>query len=156
MICALGHPQLVLAVDRRGGQEDVDPRPLGELDGLPGAVDVALVAPGQAADGRAGDLGGDGPDRLEVAVARRSGNPASMMSTPSAGQRPGHLELLGHVHARARRLLAVAQRRVEDPDPVRIGRACEAVDCCDVDMLMDWLFPRFFVTDQISLCITDG
>ena len=33
----------------------------------------------------------------------------------------GDLELLGHVHARARRLLAVAQRRVEDPDPVGLG-----------------------------------
>ena len=40
------------------------------------------------------------------------------------GQRPGHLELLGHVHARARRLLAVAQGRVEDPDPVRLGLRC--------------------------------
>ena len=33
---------------------------------------------------------------------------------------PGHLDLLGHVHARARRLLAVAQGRVEDPDSVRV------------------------------------
>ena len=43
---------------------------------------------------------------------------------PERGERPGHLELLGHVHARARRLLAVAQRRVEDPDPVRLGWRC--------------------------------
>ncbi len=40
---------------------------------------------------------------------------------PERGECSGHLELLGHVHARARRLLAVAQGRVKDPDPVRLG-----------------------------------
>ena len=67
MIFVAGHLELELAVDRAGGQEDVDPRRLGVLERLPGAVDVALVAAGQAADGRAGDLGGDRADRLEVA-----------------------------------------------------------------------------------------
>ena len=59
------------------------------------------------------------------------GKPASMMSTPSAGEGPGHLELLGQVHARARRLLAVAQGRVEDPDAVRVvGRNGQARAWC--------------------------
>ncbi len=41
---------------------------LGVLQGLPSAVDIAIIAPGEAADGRAGDLGGDGADGLEVAL----------------------------------------------------------------------------------------
>src|SRR5690606_28067846 len=33
-----GHAQLVAHVDLAGGQEDVDARPVGRLDGLPAAV----------------------------------------------------------------------------------------------------------------------
>ena len=74
------------------------------------------------------------------------GNPASMMSTPERGQRPGHLELLGHVHARARRLLAVAQGRVEDPDPVGVGLRCRRGRIRGAGtVLMNRPFPRFFV-----------
>ena len=112
-----GHPELVLAVDGRGGQEHVDARLLGVLDGLPGAVDVAVVAAGEAADGRAGDLGGDGADGLEVAL--RGDREAGLDDVDAqVGQRPGDLELLGVVHAGAGRLLAVAERGVEDPDPL--------------------------------------
>ena len=63
----LVHPQLVLAVDGAGGEEDVDPRLLGVAHGVPGAVDVGLAAAGQAADDRALDVAGDLADRLEVA-----------------------------------------------------------------------------------------
>jgi hypothetical protein len=63
-----GHLQLVLAVDGRGGQEHVDARLQRELEGLPGAVDVAVAAPGQATHGRPDDLGGDGADGVEVAL----------------------------------------------------------------------------------------
>ena len=44
------------------------------------------------------------------------GKPASMMSTLQLGELARDLELLGAVHAGAGRLLAVAQRGVEDPD----------------------------------------
>ena len=65
---------------------------------------------------------------ISAAIARTAskspteaiGNPASMTSTPSAAS-ASHLELLGHVHARARRLLAVTQRRVENPNPAATG-----------------------------------
>jgi hypothetical protein len=50
MISSRRHLQLELAMDRAGGQEDVNPRPLGVLERLPGAVDVGVVAAGQAAD----------------------------------------------------------------------------------------------------------
>ena len=42
------------------------------------------------------------------------GKPASMMSTPQARELVGDLELLAGVERDAGRLLAVAQRRVED------------------------------------------
>ena len=114
-----GHAQLVLAVDGRGCQEDVDPRLLGVFHGLPGAVDVLVVAPRQAADGRAGDLAGNGPDRLEIADR---GDRETRLDDidPQTREHPRHFELLDQIHARARRLLAVAQGRVEDPDPVGV------------------------------------
>ena len=117
----LGHPQLVLAVNGRSGQKDVDPRFLSVLDGFPGAVDVAVVAPGQPADRRAGDFRGDGPDRLEVAGGGDR-KPGLDHVDAECGERAGDLDLLGHDHARAGRLLAVAQGGVEDPDAVGVGR----------------------------------
>ena len=103
----LGHLQLELAVDGAGGQEDVDARLCGVLEGLPGAVDVAVVAAGQAADGRAGDLGGDRADRLEV--AGRGDREAGLDDVDAqVDQGLGDLQLLGEVHA-ARR--AIARRR---------------------------------------------
>ena len=50
MIWVLRHSQLVLAVDGGSGQKDMDSRLLCELDRLPGAIDVAIVAPSQATD----------------------------------------------------------------------------------------------------------
>ncbi len=73
---------------------------------------------------------------------RRSGTrPRSRQ--PPARPAPGQLELLGHVHARARRLLAVAQRRVEDPHPVRLGLGgtLVVVAFAGVVVLMDRPFP---------------
>ncbi len=48
----LAHPQLVFAMDGGSGEEDVNSGFLCELDRLPGAVDIAFVAPRQAADRR--------------------------------------------------------------------------------------------------------
>ena len=44
------------------------------------------------------------------------GKPASITSTPKSTQRLGDLQLLGEVHAAAGRLLAVAERGVENDD----------------------------------------
>ena len=63
-------------------------------------------------------LCGDRADRLEV--AGRGDREAGLDDVDAeVGQRPGDLQLLGQVHARAGRLLAVAQRRVEDSDDAR-------------------------------------
>jgi hypothetical protein len=61
------HAQLLLHVDRAGGDEGVDAAGLGRLDGLAGAADVVLVGARQRADGGLLDRLGDRADRLEVA-----------------------------------------------------------------------------------------
>ena len=116
----LGHPQLVLAVDRRGGQEDVDSRLWANW--------IASQARSMSRSLQRARPQTDEP-ATSVAIARTAskspteaiGKPGLDDVDPQRGQRAGHLELLGHVHARARRLLAVAQRGVEDPHPVRLG-----------------------------------
>ena len=79
----LVHLQLVLAMDGAGGQEDVDPRPLGRTHGFPSAVDVFVAAAGQPANRRPADRLGD------LATASKSpgeamGKPASITSTPNS------------------------------------------------------------------------
>jgi hypothetical protein len=79
------HPQFEFAVDRAGGQEDVDPRPFGQLQRLPSPVDVRRIAPRQPADRRPAD----DPEISRTASkspGEAIGNPASMMSTPSTAR----------------------------------------------------------------------
>ncbi len=60
-------PQLVLEVDVAGGDEDVEVRPLGDLDGLDGPLRVAVATACQGGDrDAAARLLGDPVDRLEV------------------------------------------------------------------------------------------
>jgi hypothetical protein len=115
-----GHAELVLSVNRRGGQEDMDAGLLGVLDRLPGAVDVAVVAAGQAADGRAGDLGGDGAHGVEVPLG--GDREAGLDDVhPQRVELAGKQQLLRHAERKPWRLLTVAQRRVEDGD---VGAVC--------------------------------
>ena len=83
-------------------------------DGLPAAVDVGEGRAGQAADDRArGPPAAMACDRLEVALA--GDREAGLDDVDAeAGELLGDLELLAHVERDARRLLAVAQRGVED------------------------------------------
>ncbi len=111
----LGHFELVLAVDGAGGEEDVNPRLFGILDGLPGAVDVFVTAAGQAADHRASYVLGDPTDRLEVA-GRSDGETRFDHVHPEFNQGFGNLHLFLEVHARSGRLLAIAERGVENDD----------------------------------------
>ena len=82
MISSLSILQLVLAMDGAGGQEDVDPRPLGVPDRLPGAVDVGVAAAGQAADDRAADRFGRSARTASKSPGEAMGKPASITSTP--------------------------------------------------------------------------
>ena len=92
----------------------------GVLDRPPGGVDVGLVGAGQAADHRALDVAGDRLDRLEV--AGRGDREAGLDHVDAQPrQLLGDLDLLGGVQRDAGRLLAVAQRGVEDVDAVCVG-----------------------------------
>jgi hypothetical protein len=107
--------ELVLEVDVAGGQEDVDAgRHLGPLEGLGGALDVERRAAGQRRH-LDRDLAADLLHRLEVA-GRGDREPGLHHVHPQLRQLVGQAQLLGHGHAAAGRLLAVAQGGVEDVD----------------------------------------
>ena len=103
-------------MDVAGGDEDVEVRPLGDLDRLDGPLRIAVLAAGQRRDGDpAAGLLGDPPDRLEVAGrGRREAGLDDVDLEPD--ELAGDLELLGRGQPGAGRLLPVAQGRVEDPD----------------------------------------
>ena len=112
----LGHLEFELAMDGARRQKDVDPRPIGILERLPGAVDVLFQAASQAADHRAiAELPGNLAHGLKV-TGRRDREAGLDHVDPQLDKSPGDLELFGRVHAAAGRLLAVAQGRVEDRD----------------------------------------
>ena len=82
-----------------------------------------LDGPRQAGDARSLDLAGDRLDRLEV--VRRGDREAGLDDVDAQlGELAGDLELLGPVQGRARRLFAVAQRRIEDVDVAVLGHEC--------------------------------
>ncbi len=83
----------------------------------PGAVDVAGGGAGEAGDGGAFALPRDLADRGEVAVG---GDGEARLDDVDAERLElgGDAQLLLEVHRAARRLLAVAQGRVENPDLV--------------------------------------
>ena len=116
-----GHPQLELAMDGAGGEEDVNPRLFGVLQRFPRSIDICVVAAGQPADGRAADVGGDLPNGLEIARGG-DGEPGLDDVHAQVGQGLSDLHFLAKVHAGARRLLAVAERRVENPDQPQVRR----------------------------------
>ena len=109
------HPELALHVDRAGGEEDVDARPLRVGKGLGGGVDVLFPRPGEASDGGTLDCGGDCADAFEV--SRRGDREPCLdhVDSEPLELRPD-LRLLVRRKRDAGRLLAVAQRRVEDRD----------------------------------------
>ena len=116
--CLARDAQLALEVQIRRGEERVDPR-------------AARPARARAPPRRC-PAAGSGRARRSPAAAPRAppaaspsasageaiGKPASMMSTPSASSARAMRQLGRHVHRKAGRLLAVAQRGVEDDDRV--------------------------------------
>ena len=88
----------------------------------------AACARARAGDDRALDLAGDRPHGLEV--ADRGDREARLDDVDAqAGELVCDLELLGAVQRDARRLLTVAQRGVEDDDPVVVHVACSFSAC---------------------------
>src|SRR3954470_13050860 len=96
--------------------EDVEMRPLRDPDRLDGPLRVTVSAARKRRDrDPALRLLGDPADRLEV--PGRGGREAGLDDIDlQARELAGDLELLGGGQPGARRLLAVTQGRVEDPD----------------------------------------
>ena len=118
----LVHLELVLPMDRAGGEEDVDPGVLRVLDGLPRPVDVLVPATGQSANRRAAYDLGNLRDGLKI--AGRGDRKAGLDHVDTqVDQGLGHFHLFREIHTGAGRLLPVAQGRVEDDDVPRI-RVC--------------------------------
>ena len=108
-----GRLELMLDVDVASGDEGVDARALGVLDCVPGGIDVLRVRAGQSADHWAMHLAGDGLHGLEV--AGRGDREAGLDHIdPEPRELVRDLELLLLVQRDPRRLLPVAQGRVED------------------------------------------
>ncbi len=105
--------------------EDVEMRPLGDLDRLDRPLRVAVATTGERRDRDALGLPGDPLDGLEVARRRRRESGLDDIDL-EPDELTGDLELLGRGQAGARRLLAVAQGRVEDPDRPGVHRADSA------------------------------
>ena len=121
--------ELALHVDGAGGDEDVDARPACVRKGFCGGVDVLLARARKRGDGGALDCGGDCSDAFEVSWRRnRESCLDDVDSEPLELGRDLHL--LVRRQCDARRLLAVAQRRVEDRDS---AAHCSSSLCLDVE-----------------------
>ena len=109
--------ELPLEVEGGRGQEGVDHRVAGALERLAAGLDVLRPAAAERRDLGALHRVGDRLDRLEIPGG---GDREAALDDVDAElfELERHAHLLGRVHAAARRLLAVAQRRVEDRDPV--------------------------------------
>ena len=87
------------------------------LEGLAGPLDVVRAASGQGGSHGTGHFGGDGAHGLGVGFGSDRKARFDDIHAQSV-QLPGQLQLLGHAQREAWRLLAVAQRGVEDDDTV--------------------------------------
>ncbi len=120
------HFQFEFAMNRAGRQEDVDPWPVSRLQGLPGPVNVSLVAASETADGRVADVTGDFLDRGEVA-GRSDGKTGFDDVHAQVDQRVGDLQLFIQVHTRAGGLLSVSQRGIKDSYGPRVRHSAGAL-----------------------------
>src|SRR5438309_5956096 len=106
-------------MDVRNRKHDVDLRVLRLLDRPPDRVDVLFHGARQRGDRRAADLARDAPARLEVTWGRDR-EPGFDHVDAQLFQLARDAQLGVCVEVEARRLLSVAQRRVEDEYSVRV------------------------------------
>ena len=112
-----GHVELVLEMDVRGRDEDVDARTGRLVDRLERLIDVLLAGAREAQHDRFGHGLTYALHRLEVA-GRGSGEAGLDNIDVEPFELARDRDLLLDVHGRAGRLLAVAERGVENPDVV--------------------------------------
>ena len=110
-----GHAQLGLEVQIGGGDERVNAALRRRLDRPRGPLEIGAMAARQARDDRTADLGGDLAHGFGVG---RRGDRESGFDDVHAERidLTRQLQLLGRPERESGRLLAVAQRRVEDAD----------------------------------------
>ena len=102
-----------------GGQKDMDSSAFaGGFHGRTGRINVLRNASGEPADDWALDFLGDGLNRLEVAAAD-DGKTGLDHVDVEPSQLAGDFHFFAQVHAGARALLAIAQRRIENNYMVR-------------------------------------
>ena len=112
-----GHAQLGLQVQVRGGDERVNATLRRRLDRPRGAFEIGAMAARQARDDRTADLGGDLADGF--GVGRRGDRKAGLDDVHAERiDLTRQLQLLSRPERKPGRLLAVAERRVEDADVV--------------------------------------
>ena len=121
------HVELVLEMDFRGRDEDMNAGVAGLVDRPQRRIDVLFAGAREAEHDRLGHRLGDSMYRFEVA-GRRGGEAGLDDIDVQPLELPRDRDLLLDVHRAARRLLAVAQRRVEDADVVGSG-GCPVVSC---------------------------
>ena len=108
------HAQLVLQMQVARGEERVDARTHRALHRLVGRVDILLERPAERRHDRRLHRLGNAPDALEI--ARRGDGEARLEHVHAQPfELLRHAHLLLDVHRVARRLFAVAQRRIEYP-----------------------------------------
>ena len=107
------HLQLVLHMNRAGGDEGVDAKALRRLQRFAGAIDILEARTCETADHRVLRALGDFVDRFEIAVR---GNRKTCFDHIDAHriEQFGNFEFFLKRHRSARRLFAVAQCGVED------------------------------------------
>src|SRR5271155_4952353 len=116
----------MLDVNVRRRDERVNAWSLRVLDGVPRSVDIELRSACQSTDDGAFDLARDRLDGLEV--AGRGDRKASLDHVyVEARELMGDLQLFLPVQRDPRRLLAVAQRRVEDQDAICLAASARRI-----------------------------
>ncbi|MEI9929555.1 MAG: hypothetical protein WDM89_03030 [Rhizomicrobium sp.] len=113
------HIEFGFTMDRTGRQEDVQTATAGGFQRAGGRVNVCDGSAGEATDYRPIDLLRHGADGLFI--TGRGGGEAGLDDVDAhVAQRRCDAQFFGNTHAEARRLLAIAQRGVEDQNAVVI------------------------------------
>ena len=114
------HPQLRLAVERAGADEQMEAVVVRRFQRTRGGLDIAVPGTRERADDGAGDLPRHLRDRFGIAGG--GGGEAGLHHVDvEIGERAGDTQFVRGAHRKARRLLAVAQGGIEDGDAAYIA-----------------------------------
>jgi hypothetical protein len=115
--CLSRDPQLALQVEIGGRNERMDTPTLGGRQRAARAVDIDRMTPRQRGDHRTLDVGRHPSDSFVIGL-RRNRKPSLDHVRPQHRELPRHLHLFVGAQRKTWRLLAIAERRVEDRQTV--------------------------------------